>query len=100
MFHFLGEQAKSWYHDTGEKDGVIGGAAHQPQSEGDIWELVQGGHHHAEHQDGQEVPGEENHQAKLNRESISHSVFNFLSFYFLLSEPDIIQYLKEIDHQQ
>ena len=49
--------------DTCEQDGVIGRAAHQPESEGDIRELVEGGHQHAEHQDGQEVPGKENHQS-------------------------------------
>ena len=55
--------------DTCEKDGVIGRAAHQPESEGDIGELVEGGHHHAEHQDGEEVPREENHQGELYRDS-------------------------------
>ena len=65
---------------TCEKDGVIRRAAHQPQSEGDIWELVQGGHHHAEHQDGEEVSGEENHLGQLKRVNGSHSVLNFFTF--------------------
>ena len=68
--------------DTCEKDGVIGRATHQPESEGDVGELVEGGHHHAEHQDGEEVPREENHHGELDRDKSSHSLLTSYHFIF------------------